>query len=210
MKKLQEATGHMKHALQHLTEVYESAGSVRTAKGRFTTVNELTDQVPAVRPRTLRAALSVLAGLDHVPDEATKVLSEEDKGAILAGLFSVSVGLPLAMARHNVTYDIPGSLQVALEMEYMDGRLTVNGLAPRDRLVIIDDTLASGGTLVALIQAARAAGCEIVDVRVIIEKLGYGGREALADIDIDVKAGLGIRVDDEGRIAVVEHLQCQL
>lgn len=198
---------YLQQELDTLTEVYEAAGAVLTGKGKYTTVNELTDQMPAVRPQVLRAAVSLLLGIGIIDRRVNKVLSEEDKGAILAGLFSVQAGLPLAMARHNVPYEIPGSTVVPLSMEYMDATLTVNGIVAGDNLLLIDDTLASGGTMVSLIEAARAAGCEVSDVRVVVEKLGYGGRERLRDIGVGVRAAIGIEVSDEGVVSVKEHLE---
>ncbi len=199
---------YLEKELALITEVYENARTVRARKeGQFTTVNELTDQIPAVRPHILDAAVRLLEMMRPMPREITKVLSEEDKGAIIAGMFSTKVGLPLAMARHNVTYEIPGSLIVKLSMEYMDGQLTVNGLEEGDHLMVIDDTLASGGTMVALIEAARHAGCVVEDVRVVVEKLGYGGRERLQEIGVNVRAGIGIRINDTGVVLVEEHLE---
>lgn len=190
-------------SMQVLKDVYSRAGSVLTSKGRYTTVNELTDQLPAVRPGVLYAALDVLLHIWAVPSYATVVLSEEDKGAILAGMFAAAADLPLAMARHNVTYRIPGAIQVPLSMEYMDGRLEIHGVKPGDQVVLIDDTLASGGTMVALINAIREAGATVVDIRVVVEKLGYGGREKVATVtDLYIHAGLGIAVDDAGHVTV--------
>lgn len=187
--------------VQRLIDVYEKAGSVETSPGKFTTVNELTDQVPAARPDTLLAAAMALVTLG--PWRGNKVLSEEDKGAVLAGLVSTMVRLPLAMARHNVTYKIPGSIVVPLSMEYMSGELTVNGIERGDELILIDDTLASGGTIIALAKAAREAGADIVDVRVVTEKMGYGGRERLRnEAGLDVKSVIGITLDDHGKVKV--------
>ena len=198
-------------AVMHLVDVYKAAGTVLTGKGRYTTVNELTDQKPATRPATLLAAAIVLLDVHPMPVEATVVLSEEDKGAVLAGMFSVMVGLPLAMARHAVAYEIPGSIVVSLSMEYMDSRLTVNGLKRGDKAVIIDDTLASGGTMIALVEAIRLAGADVVDIRVVVEKLGYGGRErVLQATGLHVHAGIGISVNDAGIIAVTEVRSCPL
>lgn len=193
------------NALRVVCEVYERAGLVRTGKGAYTTVNELTDQMPAVRPEVLKAATTILwnIGTDRAWTLANKVLSEEDKGAILAGLVAVQWNLPLAMARHNVPYLIPGSFLVDLEMEYMDAQLTVNGLEADDQVIIIDDTLASGGTLASLIHGCRAAGVEVLEARVVVEKLGYGGRERIEGLGVPVFAGIGIDVRG-GQVEVKE------
>jgi len=102
-----------------------------------------------------------------------------------------------------VTYRIPGAIQVPLSMEYMDGRLEIHGVKPGDNVVLIDDTLASGGTMVALINAIREAGATVCDIRVVVEKLGYGGREKVATVtDLYIHAGLGINVSETGVVSV--------
>jgi adenine phosphoribosyltransferase len=191
--------------------VYEAAGVMLTGKGLYTTINELTDQSPAVRPEVLSAAVELLMNVHPVPTEATVVLSEEDKGAILAGMFAVWANLPLAMARHNYPYAIPGSIEVPLSMEYMDGTLLINGIKAGDKVVLIDDTLASGGTMVALMKAIERVGARVVDIRVVIEKLGYGGRVKVAKwTTVPIHAALGISISPEGILVVEEVAECKL
>ncbi len=194
-----------KQAVRQICEVYSSATTVKSGK-HFTTVNELTDQLPAVRPSTLLAAVELLKRLG--PYRGNKVLSEEDKGAVLAGLFSTEANLPLAMARRYTYGEMlisSGAVVVPLEMEYMDGHLMVNGLEDGDRVLLIDDTLSTGGTMVSLIRAIHAMGAKVVDIRVVVEKLGFGGRERLADtLGLDVRAAIGILVDADGKITIGE------
>lgn len=190
---------------ERLIEVYDNAGAVQSNKGKWTTVNELTDQVPAVRASTLMYAVEALYDLGEIPRECDKVLSEEDKGAVLAGLFAVECDLPLAMARHNVPYLIPGSIVTPYDSEYLDGQLTINGIEKGDKVILIDDTLASGGTMVGLIEAVEAAGAFVVDIRVVVEKLGYGGRDKVETLGKrTVKAAIGITVSDTGVVRVAE------
>lgn len=187
----------MTSALQKIIDVYERADTTRSGKGSLTTINELTDQIPAVRPEVVQAAISCLMSLGPIAEDVNKILTEEDKGALLAGLFSVTTGLPLAMARHDVPYDIPGSLRVHLSMEYQDGWLNVHGLNRGDRVLIFDDTLASGGTLVSLINAVRYAGANVSEVRVITEKMGFGGRErVMTETGVIVRSVIGVDVEE--------------
>lgn len=190
-------------AIKHLIEVYQSAVTVKSGVYR-TTVNELSDQIPATRPETLRAAVMTL--LELGPILGNKILTEEDKGALLAGLISVSVSKPLAMARwYSYPLPAPGSIVVPLDMEYAKGQLLVNGIVPGDRLSIVDDTLSTGGTAISLIQAAQKVGASVVEMRVVIEKLGFGGRPRLAEeAGLDVKAVLGISINGEGKVIVSE------
>ena len=50
-----------------------------------------------------------------------------------------------------------------------------------EKILIIDDFLASGATLLALTRLVQAAGAEVVGVGVVVEKSFEGGRKALAD-----------------------------
>jgi adenine phosphoribosyltransferase len=190
-------------AIQRLVNVYRFATTVKTGRN-FTTVNELTDQIPATNPETLRAALDALQSFGPIVGD--KILTEEDKGALLAGLMSLETLKPVAMARWY-SYHIPSahSIVVPIDMEYARGQLLVNGIRPGDNFTIIDDTLSTGGTAISLIRAARALGAHVVEMRVITEKLGFGGREHLMDnTGLDVKAVLGISINEAGAITVEE------
>jgi xanthine phosphoribosyltransferase len=59
-------------------------------------------------------------------------------------------------------------------------------LGAGERVLIIDDFLATGQTILALARIARAAGAEIVGVGALIEKSFEGGRAALADLNVPV------------------------
>ncbi len=192
-------------SVRRIVGVYLKATTVKSGR-HFTTVNELTDQLPATEPGTLTAALQLL--LDLGPITGNTVLSEEDKGAVLAGLFSVAANLPLAMARHY-TYGaqlLPsGAVIVPVAMEYLDGHLMVNGITPGDEVLLIDDTLSTGGTAISLIRAVRAMGAYVVEMRVVTEKLGFGGRgKIMNEVGLNVKAAIGIVVNEEGRITIGE------
>ena len=196
---------YLSPATHRIIDVYLKATTVKSGR-HFTTVNELTDQLPATAPETLKAAVELLMYLG--PITGNTVLSEEDKGAVLAGLFSVVANLPLAMARHY-TYGaqlLPsGAVIVPVAMEYLDGHLMVNGITPGDEVLLIDDTLSTGGTAVSLIRAVHAMGASVVEMRVVTEKLGFGGRlKIMNEVGLNVKAAIGIVVSDQGRITIGE------
>jgi cysteine synthase A len=180
-----------------LEQVYEGAPTVFSGKYR-TTINELTDQRPALRPEVLAEAVGRLVGLGTF-SAATKLLVEEDKGAILAGPVCLATGLPLAVARWY-PYDLPPEAGrppsvVAIASEYYTGHLYLNGVTPGDRVIIIDDTVSTGGTLVALVEAVRRAGAEVLEALVVTEKPANGGAAA-------VLAGCGVQVKPVLRVAI--------
>lgn len=190
-----------------LEEIYEGAPTVFSGKYR-TTVNELTDQRPALRPEVLAEAVSRLVALGNF-SAATKLLVEEDKGGILAGPVCLATRLPLAVARWY-PYDLPPDagkppVQVEVASEYHTGHLYLNGIGPGDRVIIIDDTVSTGGTLVALVEAVRQAGAEVLEALVVTEKPANGGAAAVrARCGIEVKPVLRVGIDAaSGRVHVL-------
>jgi adenine phosphoribosyltransferase len=184
--------------LNGLRTVYQHAGVVFS--GRFqTTVNELTDQLPALRPEIMAEAADEILGIGDF--DCDKLLVEEEKGAALGGVVALKAGLPLAMAR-RYNYDIP-SFKVPLESEYIEGHLYVNGIQPGDRVIVIDDTISTGGTLIALLRAVQDLGAVIHDVVALVEKVDNHGVERVFEkTGIQVKTLLKIQIVD-GRVVVL-------
>lgn len=82
--------------------------------------------------------------------------------------------LPLATRRHE--YDLEYGKD-ALEMH-------ADALRPQQRILVVDDLLATGGTLAACCALAQAARTEIVAVAVLIELRDLGGRRVLGDVPV--------------------------
>ncbi|MDD3029219.1 MAG: phosphoribosyltransferase family protein [Alphaproteobacteria bacterium] len=178
-----------------LRNVYESAQVVRSGK-HLTTVNELCDQIPALRPEVLGAAVEELMTFGTFG--ANKILSEEDKGAPLAAVASLAFHLPLCMARWY-PYKIPSQIEVDIESEYYSGTLYVNGIARGDKILIVDDTLSTGGTMVALIEAVRKAGADVVGAVAVVEKVANEGHDFVwIKTGVDVKSCMKIDVTEFG------------
>jgi adenine phosphoribosyltransferase len=192
-----------------LEAAYEGAPALRTGK-HLTTVNEFTDQIPALRPGLLCEARDRLLALGPL-EPTDKLLVEEDKGAILGAAVSLATGLPLAVARWypydlgQANPDLPSpAIEVPLDSEYFTGSLFVNGIDRNDRVTIVDDTISTGGTLAALISAVHKAGATISEVRVVVEKAATGGIERIqTQFGIPVRSVLRVDVDEKTRRARV-------
>ena len=73
-----------------------------------------------------------------------------------------------------------------------------------ERVLIIDDFLASGATILGLVRLAQTAGTEIVGVGALIEKTFEGGRKALESLGVPVEALAPIASLDDGKIVFAE------
>lgn len=142
-------------------------------------VNPLTEQIPATSAELLRATSEWLveAGDFH---KANKIAGEEDKGAILVAATSLQTGLPFGMARWYPS-GLEGQIGVNFEMEYASGQLFLNGVETGDQVIIVDDMVSTGGTMLALIETVEKANATIVDIVCVAEKVEYHGVERIKE-----------------------------
>jgi adenine phosphoribosyltransferase len=180
-----------------LEEVYRNAKVVSSGKA-LTTVNEFTDQIPALRPAVLLEVAQEIIKLMDL--SVSKIVTEEDKGAALATAISLLTGIPMAMARwYPYSLGVVNEQVVSVNSEYFQGQLYLNGIGAGDRVVIVDDTLSTGGAVIALIEAVRAAGGELVDVVCAVEKIGNNGFDRVKEkTGIAVKTVMKIVVREDG------------
>ncbi|WP_050309454.1 phosphoribosyltransferase family protein [Yersinia pseudotuberculosis] len=181
----------------HLKNVYKNAQVVNSGKA-LTTVNEFTDQLPALRPAVLlEVAHKVIQIIDMDID---KIVTEEDKGAPLATAVSLLSGKPLAMARwYPYSLSELNNNVVNISSEYFEGLVYLNGISAGDRVAIIDDTLSTGGTVIALIKAIQNSGGIVKDVICAVEKIQNNGKKNIfTQTGINVKTLMKISVKPHG------------
>ncbi|MCP9959685.1 adenine phosphoribosyltransferase [Streptomyces sudanensis] len=111
---------------------------------------------------------------------ATKIVGLEARGFILAAPVAVSAGVGFIPVRK--AGKLPGAtLRQAYELEYGTAEIEVHAedLAPGDRVLVIDDVLATGGTAEAALRLIRRAGARVAGVAVLMELGFLGGRARL-------------------------------
>ncbi|MBW8091072.1 adenine phosphoribosyltransferase [Streptomyces hygroscopicus subsp. hygroscopicus] len=104
---------------------------------------------------------------------ADKVVGLEARGFILAAPAAVRAGIGFVPVRK--AGKLPGAtLGQAYELEYGTAEIEIHAdaLEPGDRVLVIDDVLATGGTAEASLQLIRRAGARIAGVAVLLE-LGF-------------------------------------
>ncbi|EMF00834.1 adenine phosphoribosyltransferase [Streptomyces mobaraensis NBRC 13819 = DSM 40847] len=114
---------------------------------------------------------------------ADKVVGLEARGFILAAPVAVRAGIGFVPVRK--VGKLPGAtLSQAYELEYGTAEIEIHAeaFAPGDRVLVIDDVLATGGTAEASLQLIRRAGAEPVGVAVLMELGFLPGRERLEKV----------------------------
>ncbi|MBT2493182.1 adenine phosphoribosyltransferase [Streptomyces sp. ISL-96] len=111
---------------------------------------------------------------------ATKIVGLEARGFILAAPVAVRAGLGFIPVRK--AGKLPGAtLSQAYELEYGTAEIEIHAedLADGDRVIVIDDVLATGGTAEASLELIRRAGAQVAGVAVLMELGFLGGRGRL-------------------------------
>ncbi|MFY2765463.1 adenine phosphoribosyltransferase [Arenimonas sp. MALMAid1274] len=107
----------------------------------------------------------------------TAVAGIEARGFILGAAMARELGVGFVPLRKPGK--LPGQLhEVAYALEYGHDRLQVqrDAFAAGSRVLLVDDVLATGGTLVAAAELLQATGAELVGAAVLVELRALGGR----------------------------------
>ncbi len=136
---------------------------------------------------------------------ATKVLTAEISGIAPALLTAVHLKLPVVYARKSKPITMPDQVFLTLAPSHTKGRTIELIVSPEflcegDKVLIIDDFLASGQTILGLVRLAQAAGAEVVGIGTLIEKTFDGGRDLLAPTGVPVEALAVITDMQDGKI----------
>jgi xanthine phosphoribosyltransferase len=136
---------------------------------------------------------------------ATKVLTAEISGIAPAVMTALHMGLPVVYARKHKPITMPDQVFLTLSPSHTKGRtveliVSPEYLAGGERVLIIDDFLASGATILGLIRLANTAGARLVGVGALIEKSFEGGRATLAHLNVPIEALTCIRSMEGDRI----------
>ena len=128
---------------------------------------------------------------------ATKVLTAEISGIAPALTTALHLGVPVVYARKQKPITMPDQVFLTLTPSHTKGRTVELIVSPEyighgEKVLIIDDFLASGATILGLVRLAQTAGATVVGVGALIEKIFEGGREALSHLHIPITSLVSI------------------
>jgi xanthine phosphoribosyltransferase len=122
---------------------------------------------------------------------ATKILTAEISGIAPAVATGLHLGLPVVYARKRKPITMPDQVLLTLAPSHTKGRtveliVSPEYLAGGERVLIIDDFLATAATIMGLVRLAETAGAIVVGIGALIEKGFEGGRELLKPLGVPV------------------------
>lgn len=135
-------------------------------------------------PEALRESIKIMA--EYFRDKnIDMIVGVESRGFILGAPLAYEMGLGFTLIRKPGK--LPGDvLKVEYDLEYGTDSLEIHAdaFAPGTRVLLVDDLLATGGTILAAADLIHKLGGEIGGVAFLIELAYLEGRERLKDYDI--------------------------
>ncbi len=140
-----------------------------------------------------------------------RILTAEISGIAPALMAGVVLRVPVVYARKKKPITMAGPVFLETAPSHTKGGdvpllVSAEFLRKGERVLIIDDFLATGRTLMALARMVKSAGSELVGVGVVVEKSFEGGRDYMenAGYDIPIHALVTITSMDNGQIIFAE------
>jgi adenine phosphoribosyltransferase len=133
---------------------------------------------PAMFRRTVDAMAAPFQDID-------KVVVIESRGFILGTPIAYALGAGVVPVRKQGRLPFE-TFAEEYALEYGTATLEVHrdAIEPGERILIVDDLLATGGTVEATIRLVRRLGGEIVGVSVLAELTALNGRARTGDLDV--------------------------
>lgn len=140
----------------------------------------------------------------------TRVLTAEISGIAPALMTARFLNVPVVYARKHKPITMPDTVYLTVAPSHTKGVMvdlivSPEYLPPGERVLIIDDFLASGATINGLVRLTQAAGATLVGIGALIEKEFEGGRAKLEQLGVPVHSLACITAMDGERLTFKEE-----
>jgi len=137
--------------------------------------------------RAFRRAVDELVN-PYVGSKIDKIAGMEARGFILGGAVAhqLSAGFVPIRKKGKLPHK---TVSVAYSLEYGldEMEMHVDAIQPGEKVILVDDLIATGGTAVGAVQLLRQLGADVVSACFVIDLPDLGGRKKLEALGVDVR-----------------------
>lgn len=135
-------------------------------------------------PRAFKYVLDQLT-VNYIQSRVEVVVAVESRGFIIGGALAHQLGAGFVPVRKMGKLPAK-TIEVEYELEYGRDALAIHAdaITPGQRVLVVDDLLATGGTMAATLRLIEQLGGVVVGVAFLIELAFLGGRQKLKDYPI--------------------------
>ncbi|MBB4006331.1 adenine phosphoribosyltransferase [Allorhizobium taibaishanense] len=138
---------------------------------------------PRAFRRTVDELVQPYAGL-----KIDKIAGMEARGFILGGAVAhqLSAGFVPIRKKGKLPHD---TVRIAYSLEYGvdEMEMHVDAVKPGEKVILVDDLIATGGTAVGAVQLLRQIGADVVSCCFVIDLPDLGGRKKLEALGVEVR-----------------------
>ncbi len=138
-------------------------------------------------------------------EKITKILTIEASGIGIACIAARHFGVPVVFAKKSKSNNIGNDFYTHSVVSYTHGNtydviVSKSYLSSSDRVLIIDDFLANGSALRALISITEAAGATVVGAGIAVEKEYQNGGNMIRDLGYRIESLAKIKSMVDGKV----------
>jgi len=162
-------------------------------------IHPITDGVPEIRPELIREVTANIVRIANL--EVDKIVTVEAMGIPIGIALSIICDIPLVIIRKR-KYGLPGEIEISQKTGYSRSQLFLNGINKGDRVIVVDDVISTGGTLLATLESLKVAGAIVKDVVIVVQR--GDGVQRLRSEGYAIKTMVQVEVDESRVTRVIE------
>jgi xanthine phosphoribosyltransferase len=145
----------------------------------------------------------------------TRILTAEVSGIAPALMAALALNIPIVYARKHKPVTMAGPIFLETAPSHTKGgetnlMVSAEYLPEGERILIVDDFLASGKTILALARMVKGAKCTLVGVAAVVDKAFESGRTALeTKYGVEVYSLASLAYLDEHRIVFADEPEAE-
>ena len=193
--------------LEGLRKALEDAPIVKIGDYQYF-INPLQGVAPPLQPDLL---IEIARAIVKIADlNVDRIVTAEAMGIHISSLVSCFTGIPLVVFRKK-GFGLPDEITVVSEESYRQTlreheiKFYLNSIRKGDRILIIDDVMSRGGTMISIIDGIEKAGAIVKDILVVINR-GNGPQRVKAETGYDVKTLADVELQD-GKLHILRMME---